>query len=66
MYVTKYATKINKIEEWEDFEYTTKKMEIRLSEKRKYTNLSECFNRVISALFIYNNGHVIGALVANI
>ena len=66
MYVTKYATKPNKIEESEDFEYTTKKMEIWLSERRKDTDLSEGFNRVISALFIHNNGHVIGASMKNI
>ena len=41
MYVTKYATKPNKIDESEDFEYTTKKMEIQPSERRKDINLSE-------------------------
>ena len=55
MYVTKYATKPNKIEESGDFEYTTKKMEIKLSERRKDTDLSEGFNIVITDLFIHNH-----------
>ena len=58
MYVTKYATKPNKIEEIEDFEYTTKEMEIQLSERIKDTDVSEGFNSVVSALFIHNHGHV--------
>ena len=64
MYVTKYASKGNAAEESEDFEFTTKKMENRLSEKRKESDFSEELNRAITALFIHNSGQVVGSSIA--
>ena len=60
LYVTKYASKGNAYEESEDFEYTSKKMETRLLERRRESDFSEGFNRVITAMFIHTSGQVIG------
>ena len=65
MYVTKYASKGNAEEESEDFEYTTKRMETRLLERKKETDFSEGFNRALTALFIHNGGQVVGSSMAN-
>ena len=64
LYITKYLTKSNVLDDTMTFEKTLQMMINRLLEKRKPTDFGEGLSRIICASFIHNSKNVIGPALA--